>query len=219
MELLRKYSAEGMLIFLCIYLLGAFTGPLLQKFGHPELGQKVTAIYRVFCHQRVERSMFILGQEGLIRFYSLDELEAKGVIPAENPYVPKALSTSIYGHPYVGNDQVGYKVALCIRDLAIYVALVAFGLIYILKYRISGKDLPYTFKWGLILALMLPMMLDGGFQLIAEIFDLSWVPDAYFASIWKRIITGGLFGVGFGMLIFPNLISSNNMLYNKQEDR
>ena len=68
-----------------------------------------------------------------------------------------------------------------------------------------------------MLVLMVPMVVDGTFQVVSEVLNLEWVPASYYASIWKRIVTGGLFGIGFALLIFPNMKENAEFLYNDSQ--
>ncbi len=212
----KKHFAEFIWVALLTYWLLAILPPFLYKANLDPLANTIHSVYRVFCHQRVERTPFLLGEKGFIKFYSIEELQLSGVIPENNPNVPSVVSDTIFGYPYVGNDYVGYKTALCIRDLGIYTALLITGAIYLIYVK-RNKKIP-KFKWSLIILLMIPMSVDGMFQLIAEIFEFSFVPDVYFDSYWKRIITGALFGIGFALFIFSNLKESTNLGYNNDDD-
>jgi len=103
-----------------------------------------------------------------------------------------------------GNAQVGYKVALCERDLAIYGALLLSGLAFSLV-RSRARPLPF---WAYILIGIIPMGLDGGSQFVSYLLPglvpgLAILPRE---STWLlRTITGGLFGWATAWLALPNL--------------
>ncbi|NLC13860.1 MAG: DUF2085 domain-containing protein [Chloroflexi bacterium] len=90
-----------------------------------------------------------------------------------------------------GNEQLGYKTALCQRDLAIYASLLLFGLFFALTGR-KLKPLPWL-AW-IILALG-PMGLDGFSQLISqmELPTLSWFAMRE-STPFLRVLTGVMFG-------------------------
>ena len=215
--MLLKRLAELIWLFLFLFLLVSILPAVFMVTGNEKIAKSIHSVYRVSCHQRVERSIFLFGIEGPVNFYTLEELKFLGVIPERNPKVPPAHAEDIFGYPYLGDEVVGYKTALCIRDLSIYSAILITGAIYILWAKKNKKVV--KFDWKLILILMIPMMVDGTFQLIAEIFRWEWVPDAYFANNLKRIITGAMFGIGFALLIFPNLMESTELWYNDKENK
>lgn len=211
-KFIKSNFPEILLIIIVFYLAGSFIPPVAYKNGNPELAERVHSVYRFFCHQRVERSPFLLGEKEEIAFYSVPYLQSEEAIPYYNPYVPDRFSTSLFGYKYYGNPEVGYKTALCIRDIALYVGMITGGGYYLVRYR---KNRPVKkFNWKLSVALMIPMVLDVLVQMVAEIFSLGFITDSYVDDIPKRVITGILFGVGFALLIFPNLKESIEQDYN-----
>ncbi len=167
------------------YLGLAFMAPMFMKGGYTSIATTIYEIYEKFCHQRVERSLFLMGEKS---FYTTQELKMLELIPnesSENQY------PEYFGHDYIGNETVGYKVAVCIRDIALYGSFVIFGFLLGLvnpkKLKISG--------W-VILVLLLPILLDVGFQTLVEKLAIEAVPTQYINSISKRIVTGVLGGIG-----------------------
>lgn len=210
--ILTRYLAEFLWVFIFLYLLISFAPPTLYKLGYEGAATTIHSIYRVFCHQRVERSLFLWGEDAVANTYSIEELQYLGVIPDENPHVHESLSHEIYAYPYVGNEFVGYKVALCVRDISIYSAMLLVGLVYLLYANRSGKIKKYN--WKMLMVFMIPMAIDGSFQIISELANWEWVPSVYYTANGKRFITGALFGIGFALLIFPNMKENAEFLYN-----
>ena len=68
---------------------------------------------------------------------------------------------------FIGNEALGYKVALCQRDTAIYGAIFLFGLLYgLLQFGLGRQVRPI--RWWVYVGLGLaPMGLDGGYQLFS----------------------------------------------------
>jgi uncharacterized membrane protein len=97
-------------------------------------------------------------------------------------------TNEMYG--LIGSPALGYKVAFCERDLAIYLTVLLSGLIYArLRGRIHGLSL------AAYAALILPMALDGFSQLF------GWresTPEL-------RVFTGSLFGLASVWLIYPRV--------------
>jgi uncharacterized membrane protein len=100
---------------------------------------------------------------------------------------------------FTGNDRLGYKVALCERDVAIYGGIFLSGLLFaVLRKRI--KPLPIGF-W--ILIGILPIAIDGGSQLLAQL-PLGFLTPRE-STPFLRTLTGLLFGVANVWLAYPYL--------------
>jgi uncharacterized membrane protein len=98
---------------------------------------------------------------------------------------------------FVGNETLGYKVALCQRDVAIHAAILVGGLVYALLRRRGLGAMPL---WLFILVGILPIGLDGGSQLVSLLIPAF--PDR--ESVWQlRTLTGALFGFSVVWLAFP----------------
>ncbi len=206
-----KYVAEIVLFFLCIHAFLPILSPILFNFNSESpVAIGIQEIYAHFCHQRVDRSLFLFGDSPDSKyFYTVEELQNLRYLPLKD-------SGYHFGLPYWGNSEVGYKVAFCIRDVALYSSLVLFGFILVFSMNVY-KKIP-KFHWLVIVVLVLPMALDGSFQILNSIFQFPWVPDEYMESILKRIVTGILFGMGIAMLIFTNLKDASDSGYNSCED-
>jgi uncharacterized membrane protein len=145
--------------------------PVLMASGRSRLGQLLYAIYAPLCHQLPERSFFLFGSQ---LAYTLQELEQ-----LLGPDVPLR---------YIGNPVIGYKIAVCQRDIAAYGAMWVAGLAYIpLRERLR----PLSLK--VFALLCLPMAVDGFGQLFG-VWD---------STPWRRVITGALFGLACIWLAYP----------------
>ena len=197
-----------MVVFLLVYAFLPFLSPILFSFNSDSvLAKNIQNIYTLFCHQRPQSSIFLFGGEDSQMFYTLDELKELEVVP-ENSLVSR-------GAGYWGNEDIGYKVAFCVRDSGIYPALALIGLFLVLWMNIKKKVI--RIHWSVAILLMLPMALDGVFQFLVMFFDLAWVPDWYLLSMSKKLVTGTLFGIGAALLVFPNLKDASGLGYNKKE--
>jgi uncharacterized membrane protein len=147
--------------------------PILMLTGHIWLGNLIHTAYKVACHQIPWRSFFIGGPKMV---YTYDELRT---------LVGPALTLR-----YIGDATIGYKVAICQRDVATYGIIFLAGLVFGLV-RLRLKPLPI---WAFVLSLV-PMGMDG----ITQLFGLR-------ESNWQlRIITGALFGLASVWLAYPYL--------------
>ena len=165
-------------LFLANWAWGLYVGlpvlaPILMLVGHTWLGSIVYTAYKVACHQMPWRSFFIGGPQMV---YTYEELRT---------LVGPALTAR-----YIGDATIGYKIALCQRDVATYGAILLAGLLFgLVRHRL--KPLPI---WAFVLSLA-PMGIDG----ITQLFGLR-------ESNWQlRIITGALFGLASVWLAYPYL--------------
>jgi uncharacterized membrane protein len=116
---------------------------------------------------------------------------------------------------FIGNETVGYKVALCERDVAIYGSIFIFGLIFSATGR-RIKALPW-YLW--VLFGLVPIAFDGLSQILSQ-------PPFAFLSYREstpllRIITGTLFGVTTAWFGYPmveqTMADTREMMKNKRE--
>lgn len=183
-------------VALVIYIGLPFLAPVLEETGHPGPAQAIYTIYRTTCHELPQRSYFLYGEKTV---YSLNGLVDR--VGLDNlPGFP-------FPNSFIGNYAVGYKVALCQRDLAIYGSLLFSGLAFSLV-RSRVRPLPF---WAYILIGVIPIGLDGGSQFISYLLP-AFVPNIPIEpreSTWVlRTITGALFGLATAWLAFPNLQSA-----------
>lgn len=107
---------------------------------------------------------------------------------------------------YIGNESVGYKVALCERDVAIYGAILLFGVIY----AATGRRIKPIHWIVWILVGMGPIGLDGFSQLFSQI-EWQWLANLlpYRESTpILRILTGALFGLMTAWFAYPYMEES-----------
>jgi uncharacterized membrane protein len=148
--------------------------PVLMDVGWTVPAKAIYTLYRPACHQRPERSYFYGGQATV---YSVEELEAAGV--DTDPFVRA-----------IGNEHVGWKVAFCERDVAIYGSIFLTGIAYALLRRdLIAKRMSLR-----VFALFLvPMAIDGILQLFG-FYESTWV---------MRTLTGAVFGIGAVLFAYP----------------
>ncbi len=190
-----------------LYVMVPFVAPVLMVRGATGTAHLIYRIYSPACHQMAHRSWFLFGEQA---FYPLSSSGIAGVRYLEE-YAPSLsgleglqapenlLSHTRELRNFHGNQQMGFKVALCERDVAIYLALLAGGLIFSVVRR-RARPLP----WQLFLLLgLLPMALDGGYQLLTYLFPTVFSP--YESTPLLRTITGVLLGLGLVWLTYPHI--------------
>lgn len=115
------------------------------------------------------------------------------------------------GRAFYGNKQLGYKIALCQRDLAIYSFILVFILIYLL---LQGKVTMLS-VWVWVVVGLLPIAIDGGSQLFSIInFGISWLPIRESTPI-MRVLTGAGFGFTTAWVLLPRLNQYVHSNYKK----
>ena len=165
-------------VLLGLYIGLAVLAPVLMASGFAGPGG---AIYRFFsfqCHQLPQRSYYLFSQAGGIQTYSLDQVVAWGA-NASSPFTLRA---------FVGNPEIGFKMAIAHRLTAIHTAMFAGGLLWALV----GRRLPRLGILGFVL-LALPMALDGGSHMLSEITRLGFRES----NAWAVWLTADLFPLSF----------------------
>ena len=170
-----------------LYLAGAVLAPVFMHLGLTNIARILYAFYAPSCHQYPFRSWFLFGPHFA---YPLKE--------------PIAVFKMNELSSFIGNADMGYKMALCERDVAIYGMIVIGGLIYAVirrKRRISPLPLWAYFVFG-----MMPMMLDGGVQWISYFLWTLFpalIQQPFETIPLLRTITGGLFGLSAIAVTYP----------------
>lgn len=150
--------------------------PVMMDAGWEIPAKAIYTLYRPACHQRPTRSFFYGGPQWV---YTPEELAEAGV--DINP-----LSRAI------GNEQVGWKMAFCQRDVAIYGSIFVMGLFYGLFRKRLGT---WQLKFRYYLLFLAPMGVDG----VLQLFGL-------YESTWQmRTLTGVSFGLGSVLFAYPYL--------------
>jgi len=168
-----------------------FLAPLLMKEGLVGPAHLIYGFYKLGCHQLPERSFFLFGPKAV---YSLGELMRGGL---------KHLSP-LARRNFIGTPALGYKMAYCQRDTAIYTALLLAGLAFALV-RKRARPLPFK----VFLLVLVPLALDGITQLLG-MRESTWL---------LRVITGGLLGVSLVWLIYPYVEREMRELRRLAEER
>ena len=118
-----------------------------------------------------------------------------------------------------GNEQMGFKVAFCERDVAIYAAMLMFGLLY----AATKQQIPQLKWYWWILIGMGPIGLDGFSQLFSqmgvEIF--SFIPYRE-STPFLRTFTGAIFGfmtAWFGFPLFKETMEDTEIILATKMNR
>lgn len=187
----RRWLAVVNLVVV-LYMGLPFAAPALMRVGAVQPASWIYTIYSPMCHQLAFRSWFLFGEQAAY------PREIAGT-PLTSYSEATGLSEDdlISARKFIGDEQLGYKVALCERDIAIYTGILLGGLLFgLLRTRL--KPLPV----GLWLLLgILPIAIDGGSQLLS-VFDFLSFPVRE-STPFLRTVTGLLFGLMNVWLAYP----------------
>lgn len=205
-----------------IYVLLPITAPVMMAGGLTGPARAIYFLYSPMCHQMASRSFFLFGEQAAyprelagtnltpLEAYMSEIPEFAGVDPAN------WVDFTFAARRFIGNEQLGYKMALCERDISIYGFVLIGGLLYgLLRRRYKIKPLPLL---AFILIGMGPIGLDGFSQLFgywSTPFDGS-APEGLQAAIqsvfslrestpFLRTFTGALFGLMLVWLAYPHV--------------
>ncbi len=179
-------------LMVLLYVGLPFMAPVLMKVGAERPARWIYKAYSPLCHQWAFRSWFLFGPQA-----------AYPRALAGTALVPLSTATGldendlVAARAFVGNEQVGYKVAFCERDVAIYGGLLLGGLLFA-GVRRRLRPLPI---WAWVLFGVLPIALDGGSQLLGAFPFLS-LPVRESTPL-LRTLTGLAFGLANVWLAYP----------------
>jgi len=182
--------------------------PVLMNAGLTGPANAIYTVYKPLCHQFGFRSFYLFGEQA---YYPLAEAHVDNVISfqaatgIEDLHNPAGYGR-LEARQFTGNAVVGYKMALCERDMAIYASIFLFGIIFALSGR-RMKSLHWVLwiliGWG-------PIGLDGFSQLFSQM-EWSWLIRylPYRESIpLFRVLTGALFGFTTAWFAYPAIEES-----------
>lgn len=192
----NHYLALFNLIVL-LYLGLPVLAPTLMKVGLPGPASVIYRLYSGVCHQLAFRSFFLFGEQAV---YPRATAGLDGVLSLQQATGVEEGDTGaalLAARRYIGDERVGYKIALCERDVFIYGAILFFGLLY----AATGRKFP-PLPWYLWIGIgMLPIGLDGVSQLISQP-PLSFIPYRE-STPFFRSLTGFLFGFTTAWFGYP----------------
>ena len=147
--------------------------PASLHSGWGKAADTIYSFYAFQCHQLPERSFFLFGPKPM---YSLAEVQSAWQDTAD----PSIL------RQWVGNVDMGWKVAWSDRMVSMYTSLFLASMVYpLVRKRVKPLSL-WGFGW-----LLLPMLVDGGTHAIS---DLAGIGQGFRdANLWLTALTGNIF--------------------------
>lgn len=189
-------------LILFIFVGLPFLAPVLMKVGEDLPARLIYTVYSPLCHQMAFRSWFLFGEQayyprdlaGIVEVTSYETaiLNNQGGPETAPDFIPVARS-------FLGNPTIGYKVAICERDVALYGGMLLFGIVY----AVAGRKIKQV-PWYIWLFLgLIPIGIDGASQLPSLIPGLpAWLPMRESTPFW-RTLTGALFGGLTAWYLYP----------------
>lgn len=208
-------------------LLFAFAGlpwlaPLFMELGWTRAANGIYWFYSTQCHQLPQRSFFLFGASPT---YSLSEIQAAW----------QNTNNALVLRQFIGNPQLGWKVAWSDRMVAMYGSMLLWGLVF-WPLRKRVRSLPW---WGLAL-LLFPLAIDGSTHLISDLLggigggfrtDNAWLADltnhVFPATFYAgdalgsfnssvRLVTGLLFGLGIVWFLYPRFQAATSRFVERE---
>ena len=196
-----------------IFVAGPWLAPLFMNAGLTGPAKGVYTTYSFFCHQLPQRSFFLFGPSTSLSLEQVRSIWSD----TNNPMILRQ---------FVGNPQVGYKVAWSDRMVSMYTSIPLTALAW-WPFRRRLRPLPF---WAFAL-LILPMTVDGLSHVVSDMAGIglgfrdsnAWLggltgwslPVTFYAgdalgsfNSWMRLISGVLFGIGLVGFTFPYLHTS-----------
>jgi uncharacterized membrane protein/glutaredoxin len=192
---MSRHWLAGLNLLVLLYVGLPFMAPTLMKVGAEQPARWIYRAYSPLCHQLAFRSWFLFGdQPAYPRALAGTDLEPFGQASGIS-------ETDLYAaRAFVGNEEMGYKVALCERDVAIYGGIFLAGLLFAL---VRGRLKPLPIALWVIFGIG-PIALDGFSQLLSglPLAPFNWLPIRE-STPFLRTLTGALFGVMNVWMAYP----------------
>jgi uncharacterized membrane protein len=217
---LSRHWLRIALVLLFLYVGLSLVAPVLMEAGYTSAANVIYTMYAPMCHQFAFRSWFFFGdQVAYPRGVAGSGLKSFESYASQDPHFNGidlntwSADLEIAARSFKGNQQMGYKTALCERDVAIYGTMFLAGLLFAGVRRWLR---PAPLWLYLILGLM-PIGLDGFSQMFGYPPFQYWPVRETLPGY--RLLTGALFGLMNVWLAFPYLERSMNETVGVLEDR
>lgn len=169
----RWFSRHWLVVALVgigVYIGLPWLAPIFMRFGWLGAANGIYLFYATQCHQLPQRSFFLFGAKPM---YSLAEIQA----------AYRVTNNQLALREFIGNAEMGWKVAWSDRMVAMYGSLWLFGLIYA---AVRGRVAPLS--WKIAVVLVLPLALDGSTHALS---DLSGIGNGFRdTNAWLAALTG-----------------------------
>lgn len=194
-----------------------FLAPVAMQVGATGIANAIYTLYSPVCHQFAFRSWFLFGEQTVypraragLPLGSFEEYASQEPFFAGVDVTTLDADLILAAKQFKGSPRMGWKVAFCERDVAIYGSIALFGVLFILL-KARGIKIPYLPFWAYLLIALVPIGLDGLSQYFANPpfngFGLPFYPVRE-STPFLRVLTGALFGMGNAWLAYPYIEDS-----------
>ena len=195
-----------------MFILLPWVAPLLMKVGFERAGNWLYLLYSLVCHQFPQRSIFLFGDQ---LSYSIDTFQPMGTSLAD-PFVMRT---------FVGNEQMGWKVAWSDRMISLYGGVWIWTVLWLALPKMRRSIIR---SW-ICLLLLIPMIVDGVTHFLNDVYfgmgagfryENMWLakitfnllpPNFYVGdqlgsfNSWMRWLSGYTFSFGLMWWVLPRL--------------
>ncbi len=203
-----------------LYVLLPIVAPLMLHLGIEKPAHLIYRAYGLTCHQMAFRSFFVGGEQPVYprdRAKTLIDWETFEMAVQHDDHFhtlsfdglsPQLMTAA---RTYNGSAEMGYKTAICQRDMGIWGFLLVGGLLYgLLRTRMRVRPMPLIV---FIILGMGPIGLDG----FSQLFGYFGLDVGLFSAFpvresppWLRTLTGAWFGFSIAWLMLPRLDVDHN---------
>jgi len=160
-----------------VFVFLPFLAPIMMRWNFQGMGRAIYFIYSFLCHQLPERSLFMFGPKLM---YSLNEIQA----------VWQQTGNPLILRQFIGNPDMGWKVAWSDRMISMYGGIWLAGLLWGMLRKPNQKISIWIF-----LLLAFPITLDGMTHFIS---DLSGLAEGFrYTNHWLAVLTRNYFPDSF----------------------
>ena len=175
------WAGKHWLAMFCIvwgaWVILPFLAPVFMKLNMTGIAHGIYLFYSVQCHQFPQRSFFLFGEK---LTYNLSEFAS----------APVGFLGQLQLRQFIGNAQMGWKVAWSDRMVALYGSIWVFSLLYTVLRRRAGR---LNVVLGLLL--LMPLAMDGISHTISDVWGLgNGFRDS---NEWLRALIGSAFNDSF----------------------
>lgn len=203
----------GILLLTGLWVGLPWLAPVFMRLEWEKPAEAIYTLYSYQCHQLPQRSFFLFGQS---MTYPLTQIQAVWM----GTFDPTLL------RQFIGNTNMGFKVAWSDRMVSAYTSIPLFALLW---WPLRKRLRPLSFLGFVLLAL--PMAIDGGTHVLSDLAGIGqgfrytneWLavltnnslPSTFYIgdalgsfNSWMRLITGVLFGLGIVWFSFPYILEA-----------
>jgi uncharacterized membrane protein len=179
--LILRYWKRIYLLGLTVFVALPLLAPVLAMRGETRWSGAIYSVYRLTCHQLPHHSFFLGGEQ---RAYSWAEVQ---------PHTEFGIDEAPFAfhHPLRAPD-IGYQLAFCQRDTAIWLSLWLASMFLVMRARRAPLR---PIRMRTYFLLLVPIAVDGLTQLVGLRESTPFL----------RSITGAVFGVATALLVVPLL--------------